>query len=76
MTSVLHVIDSLREASESKNVKKKWKKSNRGGRGQKKNQKVQNLKFGLFDKRGGPYFHFFPQIQMHTVDTSVEEKIS
>ena len=30
-----------------------------------KNQKVQNSKFGVFS-----------QIQMHTLDTSVEEKIS
>ena len=37
----------------------------------------QNSKFGLFDKRGGESeFSFFSQIQMHTLDTSVEEKIS
>ena len=41
------------------------------------NQKVQNSKFGLFDKRvGGVQIFLFSQIQMHTLDTSVEEKIS
>ena len=29
-----------------------------------KNQKVQNSKFGLFEKRGGgPNFHFFPKFK-------------
>ena len=42
----------------------------------KKHQKVQNSKFGLFDKRGGEaIFSFFSQIQMHTLDTLDEEKI-
>ena len=49
-----------------------------GGGVSTKNQKVQNSKFGLFDKRGGggAKFSSFSQIQMHTSDTSVEEKIS
>ena len=60
-----------------KKCHKKWKKSTRGGGGSKKHQKVQNSKFGLFDKRGGEaIFSFFSQIQMFTLDTSVEEKIS
>ena len=43
----------------------------------KNHQKVQNSKFGLFDKRGGGVRIFiFSQIQMQTLDTSVEEKIS
>ena len=34
-------------------------------RGQKKNQKVQNSKIGLFDKRGGEaIFSFFSQMLM------------
>ena len=55
---------NLREAIQLKNVTKSGK-SPKGGGVRKKHQKVQNSKFGLFDK-----------IQMHTLDTSVEEKIS
>ena len=66
----------LREAIELKNVTKSGKSPQ--GRGvSKKHQKVQNSKFGLFDKRGGESeFSFFSQIQMFTLDTSVEEKIT
>ena len=65
-----------REASELKNVTKSGK-SPPGGGGSKKHQKVQNSKFGLFDKRGGEaIFSIFSQIQMFTLDTSVEEKIT
>ena len=61
-------------AFEKKNVTKSGK-SPKGV--SSKNQKVQNSKFGLFDKRGGEaIFSFFSQIQMFTLDTSVEEKIS
>ena len=34
----------------------------RGGRVSTGNQIVHNSKCGLFDKRGRPYFHFFPQM--------------
>ena len=64
----------IREAFELKNVTKSGK-SPPGGGVRKKHQKVQNSKFGLFDKREA-IFSFFSQIQMHTLDTSVEEKIS
>ena len=41
-----------------KKCHKKWKKST-----SKKHQKVQNSKFGLFDKKGGEaIFSFFPQM--------------
>ena len=67
----------LREAFVLKNVTKSGKSPQGGGGVRKKHQKVQNSKFGLFDKRGGEaIFSFFSQIQMHTLDTSVEEKIS
>ena len=59
-----------------KHSKKKsqiMEKVQKGGRISSKNQKVQNSKFGLFDIFE---FSFFSQIQMHTLDTSVEEKIS
>ena len=58
-------------------MSQKVEKVQKGGGVSKKHQKVQNSKFGLFDKRGGEaIFSFFSQIQMHTLDTSVEEKIS
>ena len=39
-------------------------KVQKGGGISSKNQKVQNSKFGLFDKRGrGPNFHFFPKFK-------------
>ena len=67
----------LREAIKLKNVTKSGKSPQGGGGVRKKHQKVQNSKFGLFDKRGGEaIFSFFSQIQMHTLDTSVEGKIS
>ena len=53
-----HLRGTLREASELKNVTKSGKSPIGGGRGQEKNRKVQNSKFGLFDK---PIFHFFPK---------------
>ena len=50
----------IREASELKNVTKSGK-SPPGGGVSKKHQKVQNLEFGLFDKRGGgKILIFFP----------------
>ena len=53
----------FREAFQLKNVPKSGK-SPKGGGVSKKHQKVQNSKFGLFDKRGGrPYFHFFPKFK-------------
>ena len=53
----------FREAFELKNVTKSGKIP-QGGGVSKKHQKVQNSKFGLFDKRGGrPYFHFFPKFK-------------
>ena len=52
------IILGLREAFELKNVTKSGK-SPQGGVS-KKHQKVQNSKFGLFDKRGFPNFEFFP----------------
>ena len=59
-----------------KNVTKSGK-SPKGEGVSTKNQKVQNSKFGLFDKRGGEaIFSIFSQIQMFTLDTSVEEKIT
>ena len=70
------IILGLREAFELKNVTKSGKSPQGGWGVSKKHHKVQNSKFGLFDKRGRPYFHFFSQIQMFTLDTSVEEKIS
>ena len=55
-------VNQLREASELKNVTKSGKSPKGGGWVRTKNQKVQNSKFGLFDKRGGRlYFHFFPK---------------
>ena len=70
------ITKDVREASELKNVPKSGK-SPQGVGVSKKHQKVQNSKFELFDKRGGEaIFSFFSQIQMHTLDTSVEEKIS
>ena len=36
-------------------MSQKVEKVQKGGRGHQKNQKVQNSKFGLFDKRGGGY---------------------
>ena len=39
-----------------------------------KKSKIQNLDFLI--RGGGSEFSFFSQIQMHTLDTSVEEKIS
>ena len=59
-------------------MSQKVEKVHQGGGGvRKKHQKVQNSKFGLFDKRGGEaIFSFFSQIQMHTLDTSVEGKIT
>ena len=49
----------LREASELKNVTKSGKSPKGGGGVSTKNQKVRNLKFGLFDKRGEAIFSFF-----------------
>ena len=58
-------------------MSQKVEKAPQGGGVRKKHQKVQNSKFGLFDKGGGEaIFSFFSQIQMFTLDTSVEEKIS
>ena len=66
----------LRGAFELKNVTKSGK-SPPGGEGSAKNikkSKIRNLDFLI---RGGEaIFSFFSQIQMHTLDTSVEEKIS
>ena len=52
--------ESVREAFGLKNVTKSGK-SPPGGGVSKKHQKVQNSKFGLFDRR--PYFHFFPKFK-------------
>ena len=69
------LITSFREAFELKNITKSGKSPPGGG--SKKHQKVQNWEFGLYDKRGEEsQFSFFSQIQMHTLDTSVEEKIN
>ena len=59
--------DKLREAFGLKNVTKSGKSPQGGGGVSKKHQKVQNLKFGLFDKRGGggPIFIFFPNLNVH-----------
>ena len=59
-----------------KKMSRKVEKVQKGGAVSSKNQKVQNSKFGFFDKRGEAIFSFFSQIQKHTLDTSVEEKIS
>ena len=67
----------LREAFQLKNVTKSGK-SPQGGGGSAKNikkSKIRNLDF-LIRGGGEPIFSFFSQIQMFTLDTSVEEKIS
>ena len=52
----------LREAFKKKKIPNYGKSPKGGGGVSSKNQKVQNSKFGLFDKRGGgPNFHFFPK---------------
>ena len=54
-----------------------WKKSKRGGGGvSTKNQKDQNLKFGLFDERGGGYIFIFPPNVNVNFKYSDEQKIS
>ena len=53
-------------------------KVQKGGEGSApkiKKSKIQNLDF-LIRGEGEVIFSFFSQIQMHTLDTSVEEKIS
>ena len=52
-------------AKGSLRIKKCHKKSTRGGGAGKKHQKVQNSKFGLFDRRGGHIFIFFPNSNAH-----------
>ena len=52
----------VREAIELKNVTKSGKSPQGGGGVRKKHQKVQNSKFGLFDKRGGGYIFIFSQM--------------
>ena len=66
----------VREAFGLKNVTKSGKSPHGGGGSAKniKKSKIRNLDFLI---RGGKaIFSFFSQIQMHTLDTSVEEKIS
>ena len=47
-------------------MSKKVEKVQKGGRISEKNQKVQNSKFRLFDKKGGRYiFIFFPNVNVH-----------
>ena len=56
----------IREASELKNVTKMEKAQKIGGISAE-NQKVQNSKFGLFDKKGGGGFRifiFFPNLNI------------
>ena len=52
----------------------KVEKVHQGG-GQQKKSKSPKFDF-LIRGGGGAIFSFFSQIQMHTLDTSVEEKIS
>ena len=53
-------------------------KVQKGGGVSTKNQKVQNSKFGLFDKRGGGrlYFHFFPNINVDFKCLGEPKKVS
>ena len=56
-------LKTLRGESQIKNVPKSGKSPKGGGGVSEKNQKVQNLKFGLFDKRGGESkFSIFSQM--------------
>ena len=58
-------------------MSQKVEKVHKGGGAEKniKKSKIRNLDF--FIRGGGEaIFSFFSQIQMHTLDTSVEEKIS
>ena len=62
-------------------MSQKVEKVQKGGGAREKNKKVQNLKFGLFDKRVGGVriFKFFPNVNVdyfETVNASVEQKIS
>ena len=69
----------LRGPIKIKNVPKSGKSPKGGGGVSEKNQKVQNLKFGLFDKRGVQIFKFFPNVNedyFETVNASVGQKIS
>ena len=66
---------NVREASKLKNVTKSGKSPPGGGSAKNiKKSKIRNLDFLI---RGGEaIFSIFSQIQMFTLDTSVEEKIS
>ena len=73
--SKLEIISIMQQGSHPiKKCHKKWKKSTRGGSEKNiKKSKIRNLDFLI---RGGEaIFSFFSQIQMFTLDTSVEEKI-
>ena len=59
-------------------MSQKVEKVQKGGEGSApkiKKSKIRNLDF-LIRGGGEAIFSFFSQIQMHTLDTSVEEKIS
>ena len=64
----------IRGALKKKNVTKSGKSPKGGSAPKIKKSKIRNLDFLI--KGGEAIFSFFSQIQMHTLDTSVEEKIS